>query len=357
MVPQASLDGKRFARASLEQGQLIRAFAAVGSLPCLRISQQRALELLDQDGAEPAAIVTAIEADPALVIAVLRRANAGTACASSVSDAAVRLGPAELRRAVADVPSIARGGERSLLASDAESFRMHALTTQRIADRVRAEAQAKRGRGAAGRVGRVLGATGLVVVGVLLVLLVGSYAWYQGFRKSPPYSLALLVDAAQHDDVQSVETLIDADQIAQGFIPQVINSLTGAGSQLPPQAQATLTATIPALLPRVRETTRDEIARAMKGLSQNQTSNLPFFVKALGVRQAATVVERGDAANVNFNMGNRPVELSMRRDGERWKVVTVTDPQLASEIAARLAASLPTAQPPQQQNQPRRKGR
>ena len=224
-------------------------------------------------------------------------------------------------------------------------------------DRVRAEAQAKKSRGFGRRAGRVLGVTGLIVVGVLLVLLVGSYMWYQGFKKSPPYSLALLLDAAQHDDVQAVETLIDADQIAQGFIPQVIDNLAGSGSQLPPQARASLTATLPALLPRVRETMRDEIARAMKGLSQNDSSNLPFFAKALGVRQAATVVERGDAATVSVKAGERPVELSMRRDGERWKLVTVKDPQLASDIATRLAASLPAApqQSPPPQSQPRRR--
>src|SRR5829696_2473287 len=223
-------------------------------------------------------------------------------------------------------------------------------------DRVRAEAQAKRAS-RFGRAGRALGVTGLVVVGALLVLLVGSYMWYQGFKKSPPYSLALLLDAAQHDDVQAVETMIDADQIAQGFVPQVIDNLAGAGSQLPPQARASLTATLPALLPRVRETMRDEIARAMKGLSQNDSSNLPFFAKALGVRQMATVVERGDAATVTVKAGERPVELSMRRDGERWKLVTVKDSQLASDIATRLAASLPPAPPPQPQNQPRRRGR
>src|SRR5215218_6085187 len=134
-------------------------------------------------------------------------------------------------------------------------------------DRVRAEAQAKRERGVVGRAGRVLGVTGLIVVGVLLVLLVGSYMWYQGFRESPPYSLALLLDAAQHDDVQAVETMIDADQIAQGFVPQVIENLAGAGSPITPQARASLTAALPALLPRVRETMRDEIARALKALS------------------------------------------------------------------------------------------
>jgi hypothetical protein len=225
-------------------------------------------------------------------------------------------------------------------------------------DRVRAEAQAKRAR-RFGRAGRVLGVTGLIVIGVVLVLLVGSYMWYQGFKRSPPYSLALLLDAAQHDDVQAVETLIDADQIAQGFIPQVIDNLAGTGSQLPPQARASLTATLPALLPRVRETMRDEIARAMKGLGQNDSSNLPFFAKALGVRQMATVVERGDAATVTVKAGERPVELSMRRDGERWKLVTVKDPQLASDIATRLAASLPAAPQPQSQpppqNRPRRR--
>ncbi len=223
-------------------------------------------------------------------------------------------------------------------------------------DRVRAEAQAKKRRSVVGRAGRVLGVTGLIVVGVLLVLFLGSYIWYQGFKKSPPYSLALLLDAAQHDDVQAVETLIDADQIAQGFIPQVIDNLAGSGSQLPPQARASLTATLPTLLPRVRETMRDEIARAMKAIGQNESSNLPFFAKALGVRQMATVIERGDAATVSVKAGERPVELSMRRDGERWKLVTVKDPQLASDIATRLAASLPAAAPPPPpQNQPRRK--
>ena len=223
-------------------------------------------------------------------------------------------------------------------------------------DRVRAEAQAKKGRSVAGRVGRVLGVTGVVVGAVVLVLLVGSYMWYQGFKKSPPYSLALLLDAAQHDDVAAVETMIDADQIAQGFVPQVIDNLAGTGSQLPPQARASLTAMLPALLPRVRETMRDEIARAMKGLSQNEASNLPFFVKALGVRQMATVVERGDAATVTVKAGERPVELSMRRDGERWKLVNVKDPQLASDIAKRLAESLAAAPAPTPQNQTRRRG-
>ncbi|MDT7690534.1 MAG: hypothetical protein QOE46_3293 [Acidobacteriota bacterium] len=224
-------------------------------------------------------------------------------------------------------------------------------------DRVRAEASAKKSRRFGGHTGRLLSITGLIIAGVLLVLLVGLYAWWQGFKKSPPYSLALLVDAAQHDDVQGVESLIDADQIAQGFVPQVIDSLAGSGSALPAQARASLTTALPVLLPRVRETMRDEIAREVKGFSKDDSSRLPFFAKALGVRQATNVEERGDAATVTLKAGDRPVELSMRREGELWKIVTVKDPQLAGEIATRLASSLPAGtQSPQPPNQTRRRG-
>jgi hypothetical protein len=221
-------------------------------------------------------------------------------------------------------------------------------------DRARAEG-AQKGRRRLGRAGRLLSVAGLVVAGVLLVLLVGCYAWWQSYKKSPAYSLALLVDAAQHDDVQAVESLIDADQIAQGFVPQVIDNLAGANSALTPQARASLSTALPVLLPRVRETMRDEIAREVKGFSKDDAaSRLPFFVKALGVRQATSVTERGDAATVGLKAGDRPVELSMRREGDLWKVVTVKDERLAGEIATRLSSSLPAAtQAPQPQNQTR----
>ena len=226
-------------------------------------------------------------------------------------------------------------------------------------DRARAEAEAKRAR-RFGRAGRLLSVTGLVAAGAALLLLVVSYAWWQGFKTSPPYSLALLLDAAQHDDAPAVESLIDADQIAQGFVPQVVENLAGTGSALPPQARASLSTALPALLPRVRETMRDEIVRTLKSLPQGEASRLPFFARALGVRQATNTTTRGDTATVTLKAGDRPVELSMRRNGEVWKVVTVKDPQLASEIATRLAASLPAGPqqpPPQQQIPPRRRGR
>jgi hypothetical protein len=222
--------------------------------------------------------------------------------------------------------------------------------------RARGEAQKKKG-GRLGRAGRVLSLTAVIVIGVVLVLLFSAYAWWRSFERSPAYSLALLVDAAQRDDAQAVDSLIDADQIAQGFIPQVIDKLAGAGSTLTPQARAQLNNAMPQLLPRVRETMRDEVARGLKGLRGGDTSSTPFIVKAMGVRGLADVKEQGDTAAVAVKSGARAVDLTMKRDGERWRVVTVKDDQLATDIAARLASSIPGNAPQPAPPAARRKGR
>jgi hypothetical protein len=227
-----------------------------------------------------------------------------------------------------------------------------------VIDVARAQGEARKSKGwRASRAGRFLSVTALIIIGVVLVLLVATYAWWRSFEKSPAYSLALLVDAAQRDDTQAVESLINADQIAQGFIPQVVDRLAaGQGAQLTPQARAQLNNVMPQLLPRVRETVRDEVAGELKGLSKSDATRTPFFVKALGVRGLADVKEQGDTAAVAVKLEGRALDLTMRRDGDRWRVVTVKDDQLATDIAARLASSIPaTATAPAQP--PRRKGR
>lgn len=218
--------------------------------------------------------------------------------------------------------------------------------------RVEAEARERKQR-RFGRFGRLMSVTGLAVAGLVLLLLVGGYAWWRGYERSPAYSLALLADAAQRGDTVAVESLVNADEIAKGFIPQVINKLTAADSPVPPQARGQLTSVIPQLLSHMGEGVRDEIAQEMKALSKGHTS---FFLTALAVKSAADVKEQGDKAVVTTRVGERTVELTMARDEERWKVVTVKDDRLAGDIAARLASNIPASpQPAQTQGQTRRR--
>ena len=219
--------------------------------------------------------------------------------------------------------------------------------------RVQEEARQRKRRSLLGRAGRYVSVTALVIIAVVLVVLVGCYVWWRSFEKSPAYSVALLVDAAQRDDKQAVESLIDADQIAQGFIPQVINKLTDANSPVPPQARASLSSALPQLLPHVREGVRDLVAQDVKALSKGHTS---FLLTALAVKSAADVKEQGDRATVTVKAGDRAIELTLTRSGERWKVVNVKDDVVASDIAARLASNIPASpQPLLPQPQPRRR--
>jgi hypothetical protein len=220
-------------------------------------------------------------------------------------------------------------------------------------ERARAEAQQRRGaRGPRNK----LSVAALVALGLLLVALVGAYAWWRSYQKGPAYSLALLVDAARRDDLQAVESLVDADRVAQGFVPQVIEKLTREGTPLPPQARAQVTAALPQLLPRVRETVREEIARGVKAAA-GEAADTSFVLLALGIPRAAEIKEEGDAATAAFNREGKQTELSLQRNGDRWKVVTVKDDDLAFGIAQRLAASIPQGPPPAAEQPRRRRGR
>ncbi|HEV2706927.1 MAG TPA: hypothetical protein VGV59_13440 [Pyrinomonadaceae bacterium] len=206
------------------------------------------------------------------------------------------------------------------------------------------------------RARRIMSVGGLILLGVLLLAGVGGYLWWQNHKKSPSYSLALLVDAAQRDDVRGVEELIDSDRVAEGFAPQVAQKM--AESVDPGRVEVLrrqFEAAMPQLLPRVRETMREEVAKGVKSFSEQTGGKMPFMLLALSVARAADVKEQGETATVNVEAGNRPVEMTMQRTPEgRWKVVGLKDDAVASGIAVRLASAVPgaTAAPPTS-NEPR----
>jgi hypothetical protein len=190
----------------------------------------------------------------------------------------------------------------------------------------------------------------LAIVAVsLLVVLAGGYLWWQNYKTGPSYALALLVDAAQRDDVRAVEELIDSDKIAEGFIPQVTAKLIeGVGAARMEPIRRQIEGAMPQLLPRVRETMRDEMAKHVKMVSGTGESK-PFILVALSMPYFASVTRDGETARVSVDIKERPIELTMQRTADaRWKVVHVKDDAVASDIAVRLASSLPSTGAPVQ---------
>jgi HD-like signal output (HDOD) protein/DNA-binding CsgD family transcriptional regulator len=121
------------------RARLLLAFEAVDAFPALAVSRNRLLSVITDDHHATADAIFAIESDVALVIAVLRLANSGQPARGRIETVAraVELLPAHAIRALAErvrtFDFFARAGTWS---STPQRFRLHALATQRAADRI-----------------------------------------------------------------------------------------------------------------------------------------------------------------------------------------------------------------------------
>jgi putative nucleotidyltransferase with HDIG domain len=122
--------------------RLTIAFEALEAFPALAESRNRLLAVISKDHVATADIVTAVESDVALIIAVLRLANQGQSGRARVDTvvAAVELLTPQTVHALAGRVRTFEFFERSSVWDAApERFRLHALATQHAADRVAAE--------------------------------------------------------------------------------------------------------------------------------------------------------------------------------------------------------------------------
>jgi hypothetical protein len=170
--------------------------------------------------------------------------------------------------------------------------------------------------------------TSLVVVGGVGLLL-----YYQSLKDTPQYSLALLVDAAKRDDQQTINDLIDINAIAEDFMPQIVTKaveLYGRGiSEAVVQKIAVIAEPI---MPAIKDRARAQLAKVIRDRTEKY-GNVPFFAMVLGADRYLDVTVTGDTATVRSKSSDNPLELKMRKFGDRWKVVGVHDDELAASIA------------------------
>jgi putative nucleotidyltransferase with HDIG domain len=118
------------------------AFEALEAFPALAESRDRLLTVIAKDHVATADVVTAVESDVALIIAVLRMANQAQGGRGRIDTAvaAVELLKAQTVQSLAGRVRTFDFFERSGVWEAApERFRLHALATQHAADRVAAE--------------------------------------------------------------------------------------------------------------------------------------------------------------------------------------------------------------------------
>ena len=119
------------------------AFEALEAFPALAESRNRLLAVISKDHVATADVVTAVESDVALIIAVLRLANRardGKGTVETIVRGRRAAHPADRRgrRLRGRGPSTSSSGPR-VWDSAPERFRLHALATQHAADRIASE--------------------------------------------------------------------------------------------------------------------------------------------------------------------------------------------------------------------------
>lgn len=183
---------------------------------------------------------------------------------------------------------------------------------------------------------RPIAIAGFVLLGLVLVSGIAFAIYYQSLKSTPQYSLALLVDAAKRDDRSEIATLVDIDAVVEDFVPQITNKaveLYGRG-QSPELIRKIARIALP-LLPAVKERARAELPRVIRDRTE-QFGSVPFFALVMGADRYLDITTEGEIATVRSKLTDHPLELRLKRSGDRWQIVGIKEEQVATAIARRI---------------------
>ena len=176
----------------------------------------------------------------------------------------------------------------------------------------------------------------------LVVATVGGYFYWRNLQTTPQYSLALLVDAARRDDQAAVDQLVDTNAVVDDFMPQITGKAVELyGRGLAPATIQKMTQVAAPFLPAVKQRARAEVPVLIREKT-SQFENIPFWAIAAGAERYLDITGEGDRAFVRSQDPNRPLEVVLKRSGERWQVIGVKDEILARRIAERIGQDLIT---------------
>ena len=180
----------------------------------------------------------------------------------------------------------------------------------------------------------------LIFLLLLLFAGAGSYFYYQSLKSTPQYSLALLVDAAKRNDQATIDSVVNVDAVVDDFVPQITAKAAELyGKGLPPLVIDKLATVAAPVLPAVKDRARAELPRLIRDRVE-RLPNAPFIFQVLGASRYLDVAVTGDTAIVKSKLADHPLELKMRRNGDRWQVTGVRDEQLATDIARRIGQQI-----------------
>lgn len=199
-----------------------------------------------------------------------------------------------------------------------------------------------RGQGARrGRWRRILAILFGVFVVVLVVALIGGFLWWRHYQTTPVYTLTLLVDAAQRNDVAEFQKRIDDEEIAKNMVAPISQKAASRyGVAISSSVQQQIDSVVPSLLPRMKQTIHDEVVKEIKQFSAVSEPR-SFIFLLVTVPSVVRVTTEGDTAKATTAVSDRTIEFTMKRDAERWKVTDFKDEVVVQRIVDSVMKELP----------------
>jgi hypothetical protein len=187
---------------------------------------------------------------------------------------------------------------------------------------------------------KVLKILGVALGLILVVSAVGGYFYWQNLKKTPQYSLALIVDAARRDDQKAIDELIDTNAAVDDFMPQITNKAVELyGRNLPPATLAKVAQIAAPVMPVVKQRARTEIPNLIREKTKKFES-VPFWAIVIGADRFLDITQETDKAFVKSKMLDRPLELTLKRNGNKWQVIGLKDEELAKRIAEKIGQEI-----------------
>lgn len=180
-------------------------------------------------------------------------------------------------------------------------------------------------------------------IGLLFILIVGAiggYLYWRNLKTTPQYSLALLVDAARRDDQKTIDELLDTDAVVDDFVPQITDKAVELyGRGVAPSTINKLASSIAPFLPAIKERAKAEVPNLIRDKTK-PFEKIPFWAIAIGANRYLDITQEGDKAFIKSKIPERPLELTLKRNGEKWQVIAVKDEVLARKIAEKIGQEL-----------------
>jgi hypothetical protein len=150
-----------------------------------------------------------------------------------------------------------------------------------------------------------------------------------------------MIDAAQRNDLAEFQKRIDDEEIAKNMLASVSQKAAGRyGFALNSSIQQRIDTVMPTLLPSLQQTIHEEVVKEIKEFA-SKSEPRPFIFLVVTVPSLMKVTTQGDTAKATALLSERTIELTMRRDADRWKVIEFKDDVVVQRVVDSVMKELP----------------